>query len=78
MTVITILIGLLTTGLILILWAEYLEHEDEMERFRQQTERTKDRIRDLLSIENKYEIITKKWWFKLFFRESHILGKNKK
>ena len=75
---ITILTGLLTAGLILILWADYLEHQDEMEKFRQSTERTQARIRELLSIENKYDLITRKWWFKLFFREGHILGENKK
>lgn len=75
---ITILIALLITGLILILWAEHLEHQDEMEKFNESTKKIKTRIDHLLEVENKYDLITRKWWFKLFFRESHILGENKK
>lgn len=75
---IAILIGLLTTGLILILWSEQIEHQKEMEKFNESTKKIKTRIDHLLEVKNKYDLITRKWWFKLFFRESHILGENKK
>lgn len=75
---IAILIGLLTTGLILILWSEQIEHQKEMEKFNESKKKIKTRIDHLLEVENKYDLITRKWWFKLFFRESHILGENKK
>lgn len=75
---IAILIGLLTTGLILILWSEKIEHQKEMEKFMESKKRIKTRIDHLLEVENKYDLITRKWWFKLFFRENHILGENKK
>lgn len=78
MTGMIILIGLFLAGLILMLWADYIENQEEMEKFRQSIERTKSRRNHLLEIERKYELITGKWWFKLFFRESHILGENKK
>lgn len=78
MTGMIILIGLFLAGLILMLLADYIEHQEQMEKFRQSIERIKSRRDHLLEIERKYELITRKWWFKLFFRESHILGENKK
>lgn len=75
---IAILIGLLTTGLILILWSEKIENQKEIEKFNESTKKIKTRIDHLLEVENKYDLITRKWWFKLFFREGRILGKNKK
>lgn len=72
------MIGLFLAGLILMLWADYIEHQQAMEKFRQSIERIKSRKDDLLEIERKYELITRKWWFKLFFRERHAFGEIKK
>lgn len=78
MTGMIILIGLFCTGLILMLWADYIEHQEAMEKFRKSMERIKSRKDHLLEVERKYELITRKWWFKHFFRERHVFGEIKK